>query len=124
MGKVMGVVNSFLTAGVILGLVVSGLLLWVVGYWGTWVLSFIILGLDIIARLVMIENLQDFKPVPSSSAASTATNTNEDISEDTALLADENTASTSSTSTTPKLAENNPDLSTSSAFYHTMLMNS
>lgn len=32
MGKIMGVVNSFLTAGVILGPVVSGLLLRIVGY--------------------------------------------------------------------------------------------
>lgn len=72
MGKIMGVVNSFVTSGVISGPVVSGLLLQAVGYWSTWVAPLIVLGLDIIARLVMIENPGISKSVPLSSGAATA----------------------------------------------------
>ena len=129
MGKIMGVVNSFVTAGVILGPVVSGLLLRIVGYWGTWVAPLVVLVLDMIARLVMIENPPDVKSANSPSAASTTTNPNEDISEDTALLAEDNAAaasgyqSTSNTSSISELAKNDADLSSSSSFYRTMLMN-
>ncbi|KAI9368044.1 major facilitator superfamily domain-containing protein [Aspergillus egyptiacus] len=129
MGKIMGVVNSFLTAGVILGPVVSGLLLRVAGYWGTWVAPLVVLGLDMIARLVMIESPQEPKAVDSASAASTTTSPSEAISEDTALLAEENAAavtgyqSTSSTGNIPDLAKHDADLSTTSAFYHAMLTN-
>lgn len=128
MGKIMGVVNSFLTAGVILGPVVSGLLLRIVGYWGTWVAPLVVLVLDMIARLVMIENPPDVKSANSPSAASTTTNPNEDISEDTALLAEDNAAaasgyqSTSNTSSISELAKNDA-LSSSSSFYRTMLTN-
>lgn len=134
MGKIMGVVNSFVTAGVILGPGVSGLLLRIVGYWGTWVVPLVVLGLDMIARLVMIENPNELKSADSPSAdspsaASTTINPNEDISEDTALLAENHAApvtgyqSTSSPSSIPEPAKNDADLSTSSAFYRAMLTN-
>lgn len=127
MGKIMGVVNSFVTSGVILGPMVSGLLLQAVGYWGTWAPPLVVLGLDMIARLMMIENPQKFKSAPSSSGASIATNPNEDISENRALLAEDNAATVtgyqSTSSTIPEQAKNDIDLSTSPAFYRAMLTN-
>lgn len=122
MGKIMGVVNYFVTAGVILGPVVSGLLLRIVGYWDTWVALLVVLGLD-----MMIENPQGgFKSADSPSAASIP----KTLSEDTARFAEDNAAavtgyqSTSNTISIFELAENDPDLSTSSsAFYHAMLTN-
>lgn len=56
MGKVFGLVNSFVSAGALSGPAVAGSLLELVGYWVTWSIVLILLLLDIVMRLVMIEN--------------------------------------------------------------------
>lgn len=129
MGKIMGLVNSFVMGGVISGPMVSGLLLQTVGYWGTWMAPCVVLVLDIIARLVMIE---DPKSLSSSSASSSSTtvaaNTDETGQENRALLDAPDTTTTyqtyQSTSTIANgQADNQSDLSTTSAFYRAMLTN-
>lgn len=75
MGTVMGVIMSFVSAGIVSGPMISGILLDVAGYWRTWIVPLGVLVLDIIARLLMIEN-----PEPSSSASS------DDVTETTNLI--------------------------------------
>ncbi|KAJ5517781.1 hypothetical protein N7453_000203 [Penicillium expansum] len=71
MGKVMGVIMSFASAGIISGPMVSGLLLDTVGYWLTWSVPVGILLIDIIARLLMIENPQHSSPASSDNSDET-----------------------------------------------------
>ena len=132
MGKVMGLVDSFVTAGIIAGPVVSGLFLQVWGYWGTWAAPLVVLTLDIIARLVMIENPE--KPKPSSTSSSgddesaSASLSAANPDENRALLADDdapNSTMYQSTSTAIlDQSKKQDDLSTSLAFYRAMLTNS
>ncbi|KAJ9262318.1 hypothetical protein DTO195F2_3705 [Paecilomyces variotii] len=63
-GKVMGTVNSFISAGFIVGPVVSGFLFEALGYWPTWAAPFGVLMLDFIARLLMVVEKSD-KEVPA-----------------------------------------------------------
>ncbi|OQE35332.1 hypothetical protein PENCOP_c013G07433 [Penicillium coprophilum] len=63
MGKMMGLIMSFASAGIISGPMVSGILLDSVGYWLTWCVPLGILVIDIIARLLMIENPHHSSPV-------------------------------------------------------------
>jgi MFS family permease len=56
MGKIFGLVNSFVSAGALSGPAVAGSLLELAGYWVTWSIVLILLLLDIVMRLVMIEN--------------------------------------------------------------------
>jgi MFS family permease len=56
MGKVEGIMMSFLYSGLIGGPLVSGLLLEYVGYWSTWSLPLLLLIIDFCARLVMTES--------------------------------------------------------------------
>lgn len=130
MGKTIGLVNAFAMGGVIAGPMASGLLLQTVGYWGTWTAPFVVLIVDIIARLVMIENPNRTKPLSSgsaSSASSTATSPDEGGQENRALLADAPDATTyqslSNVAEASGQADNQGDLSTSSAFYRTILTN-
>ena len=53
-GKVLGTAMSFVTAGVIMGPMISGALLQLVGYWAAWSAPFILLGMDFVARLLML----------------------------------------------------------------------
>jgi MFS family permease len=57
-GRTLGTVSSFFTSGLLLGPMASGMLLPLVGYWNTWMVAIIVLGVDIIMRVVMIENKQ------------------------------------------------------------------
>ncbi|CAG8909808.1 unnamed protein product [Penicillium egyptiacum] len=63
MGKVEGIMTSFLYSGLIGGPLISGLSLEYVGYWPTWSLPLLLLSIDFCARLVMIES----RPVEVSS---------------------------------------------------------
>lgn len=56
MGKVEGIMMSFLYGGLLGGPCIAGWLLEYVGYWPTWSLPLLLLLLDFVARLVMIEN--------------------------------------------------------------------
>ncbi|KAL5686450.1 hypothetical protein EMGR_002809 [Emarellia grisea] len=64
MGKVEGIMMSFLYGGLIGRPCIAGWLLAYVGYWPTWLLPLVLLLLDFIARLVMVENCA----VPTSSS--------------------------------------------------------
>ncbi|KAE8144461.1 major facilitator superfamily domain-containing protein, partial [Aspergillus avenaceus] len=55
MGKLMGMSMSFVAAGTISGPMVSGTLLQLFGYWPTWSAPVAVVSLDIVARLIMIE---------------------------------------------------------------------
>ncbi|KAJ5857977.1 hypothetical protein N7455_008871 [Penicillium solitum] len=82
MGKRIGLSMSFITAGIISGPAVSGVLLGLVGYWATWSVPMVILVLDIIARLLMI----DSRELPSKEPNEMPSNTNTESNETTALL--------------------------------------
>ncbi|KAJ5904773.1 uncharacterized protein N7473_001689 [Penicillium subrubescens] len=69
LGATMGVAMSFVTAGVISGPMISGVLLQLLGYWLTWSVPLTVLIIDVIARLIMLEP-RDLKPSSSSSSAS------------------------------------------------------
>ncbi|KAJ5423224.1 Major facilitator superfamily domain general substrate transporter [Penicillium cf. griseofulvum] len=83
LGKIMGIVMSFVNLGVIGGPAVSGLLLEVAGYWITWMTPLLILAIDLVARLLMIE-------IPSKSSSlnkkSTETTETAGLTETTGLL--------------------------------------
>lgn len=53
-GKVLGTAMSFVAAGVIMGPMIAGALLQLLGYWAAWSSPFILLGMDFVARLLMI----------------------------------------------------------------------
>jgi hypothetical protein len=55
MGKVVGMVTSFIASGVIAGPVISGTVLEMWGYWQAWSIPIGLLALDFIARLLLIE---------------------------------------------------------------------
>ncbi len=55
-GKVLGGISSFFNSGLLLGPMLSGTLLQLFGYWPTWIAAIIVLVLDILMRLVMIED--------------------------------------------------------------------
>lgn len=79
LGKVSGVVLSFATVGTVAGPTVAGTLLKLVGYWPTWIVPMVVLLLDIVARILIIENRvqasssNDTIRSPASSSASAAT---------------------------------------------------
>ncbi|KAK5676700.1 hypothetical protein LTS12_029500, partial [Elasticomyces elasticus] len=83
-GKVMGIVMSFQTAGPILGPMVSGILFDGVGYWLTWTAPLVILLLDFIARFLMVEVRPKSPLTPSSVEA--AGSSMEDETETSALI--------------------------------------
>ncbi|KAJ5800087.1 uncharacterized protein N7518_002155 [Penicillium psychrosexuale] len=56
MGKVEGLMMSFIYTGLIGGPSISGLLLELVGYWPTWSLPLLLLTIDFGARFIMIES--------------------------------------------------------------------
>ncbi|KAJ5662388.1 uncharacterized protein N7477_010004 [Penicillium maclennaniae] len=55
MGKVFGVVRSFVSLGALSGPAVAGVLLELAGYWITWGSVLFILALDIVIRFLMVE---------------------------------------------------------------------
>jgi MFS family permease len=67
LGKLMGVAMSIVTAGIIGGPMVSGAILQLVGYWAAWSAPMAVLTLNIIARLIVIENQHPLFNLPSSS---------------------------------------------------------
>lgn len=83
-GKVMGIVMSFVTAGPIAGPTVSGVLFESLGYWPTWTVPFAVLILDFIARLLMVEAPHEATPDTPKGAINP--NAEDDNTEDRALL--------------------------------------
>lgn len=84
LGTIMGIAMSFVNLGVIGGPAVSGLLLEVAGYWITWMAPLLILGIDLIARLLMIESPS--KSFSQPDTKSTKTTETADLTETTGLL--------------------------------------
>jgi MFS family permease len=55
----MTTISAFYASGLILGPIISGLLLPIVGYYATWFIALLVLGFDMMMRLVMIEKKHD-----------------------------------------------------------------
>ncbi|KAL3455733.1 major facilitator superfamily domain-containing protein [Aspergillus heterothallicus] len=55
-GKVIGTAMSFIGTGIFAGPMVSGTLLQLLGYWPAWSAALFLLGVDFLARLLMIES--------------------------------------------------------------------
>ncbi|KAL4934981.1 hypothetical protein BDV06DRAFT_207872 [Aspergillus oleicola] len=69
-GKVLGTAMSFITTGIFAGPMVSGILLQLLGYWPAWSAALLLLGVDIIARLLMIESKPpNTNPTPNPTEA-------------------------------------------------------
>lgn len=129
MGQVMGVAMSFVTAGLISGPMVAGAMFQLVGYWPTWSVPLIVLLLDLIARLVMVENrigssscpnsMGATTTVPSSSATETAATAS--IDEETAALISSDCSSYQSTGMRPDSGIDKTNKPTASHFYFRML---
>ncbi|KAH8647735.1 putative MFS transporter [Xylariales sp. PMI_506] len=70
-GKALGSAMSFVTAGITMGPVISGAALQLWGYWPTWSVPLALLGIDLVARLLMLER-RDLG-LPSGAASEEAT---------------------------------------------------
>lgn len=57
-GKTLGAISSIFASGFLFGPLTSGILLPLVGYWITWMVAIFVLVVDMIMRVVMIENNQ------------------------------------------------------------------
>ncbi|GAD93543.1 MFS transporter, putative [Paecilomyces variotii No. 5] len=95
-GKAMGTVNSFISAGCIVGPVVSGFLFELLGYWPAWAAPFGVLVLDLIACLLIVESPRD-KAAPSQSSYSSCSSE---------TVFDVDSASVETTETRPLLSDN------------------
>ena len=94
-GKTLGFISSFFVSGLLFGPMTSGMLLPLVGYRITWVAAISVLVVDMIMRVVMIENKQSREVIdrknsltvgsPSDIEATPANHPNE-VNEQTALL--------------------------------------
>ncbi|KAJ6114455.1 hypothetical protein N7486_000233 [Penicillium sp. IBT 16267x] len=89
-GKVLGGVSSFFNSGLLLGPMLSGTLLQLFGYWPTWIAAILVLVVDILMRLVMIEDRsKDSKgevPAEASEDVESRTVDEQDVNERTALI--------------------------------------
>lgn len=94
LGKAMGVVMSFTSAGMIGGPMASGLLLELAGYWATWSVPVVVLVVDIFLRVVMIENVKSQSP---------STPSREEINEETEPLLTNNAENALSPSPSPQV---------------------
>ena len=123
LGKVMGMANSFITAGSISGPMVAGLLFEALGYWPTWAAPLAVLVLDIIARLVLVEKPRSCPTSPDPLSPPPSLSTPFDASEqERSPLLSEALDSYQSLPNPPRDPEE-ADLSTSSSFYRAMLGN-
>ena len=61
MGKTLGFAGSFITAGVITGPAISGVMLQWFGYWAAWGVPLALLAIDFVARVAMVEEKKDEK---------------------------------------------------------------
>ncbi|KAJ5898742.1 hypothetical protein N7495_003486 [Penicillium taxi] len=115
MGKVMGLISSILISGSILGPVISGLLLYAVGYWLTWTVPMVVLFIDMVVRLLMVDPTK----VPSKPRSASASN--DEQQEDSPLLPE--AVPSYQTASVESQGPNQKDLSTPSAFYRQMITN-
>ncbi|KOS37393.1 hypothetical protein ACN38_g11818 [Penicillium nordicum] len=62
MGSAMGLMMSFANSGTISGPAISGLLYESVGYWVLWSIPLLVLTIDLVARVLMVDNLSEALP--------------------------------------------------------------
>lgn len=72
-GKALGFAGSFITAGIITGPAVSGVLLELLGYWPAWAVPMALLIIDFVARLAVVERPKESIAIADS--ANTRRNT-------------------------------------------------
>ncbi|PLN74860.1 putative MFS transporter [Aspergillus taichungensis] len=108
-GTSMGFAMSFANAGMISGPMAAGLLLELVGYWGTWSVPLVVMAIDVTMRVAMIETRE-----PPPSAEETAR-----------LLPDAQSSPTATTTTTTTTTTaSNPIPTPESNFWYVMLSDS
>ena len=116
-GKVLGTAMSFVTAGLIAGPVLSGALLRLFGYWAAWAAPLILLGLGFVARLIMVEK----NDVQTASSAGTSTLDEEQGSEETDWVGEEEEVANEETALLPKLSLAESPPPTTAEFYRIIL---
>lgn len=94
-GTTLGAMSSFFTSGFLFGPMASGILLPFFGYRITWMVAIAVLGVDMMMRVIMIENKQSrdvsnerttlVQKLPNDIEAAQANDSNE-VTEQTALL--------------------------------------
>jgi MFS family permease len=67
-GKIMGISMSFVMIGTVGGPIIAGTVLELQGYWAAWSIPLVALAVNIIARLVMIDPVQQASPHEYSKA--------------------------------------------------------
>ncbi|KAJ5910634.1 hypothetical protein N7504_005277 [Penicillium tannophilum] len=93
-GKVLGGISSFFVSGLLFGPMAAGTFLQVLGYWWTWMVPILMLIIDMLMRVVMIENknghrspTKEYLSDDTPSNENTTRGTNDDqVHEDAALL--------------------------------------
>ncbi|ERF72934.1 hypothetical protein EPUS_05015 [Endocarpon pusillum Z07020] len=137
-GKTLGTISSFFASGLLFGPITSGMLLPLVGYWITWMVAISVLVVDMIMRVVMIENKQSREvydkkntlsvEVPNDIEAVQANDPNE-VNEQTALLhvpssenEDENYSKPQSDMATNFKPISVPELTTPSENFYTFIL--
>jgi MFS family permease len=71
-GKMMGISMSFVMIGTVGGPIIAGTVLELQGYWAAWSIPLVALAVNIIARLVMIDPVQQASPHECSQPEATA----------------------------------------------------
>lgn len=118
-GKVTGTAMSIVGTGIFAGPMVSGILLELFGYWPAWSAALLLLSVDFFARLVMIDN-RSAVPISSDSNSDADADSNEPESQErTALLADQQ----SDTHSTTDGQKTDTDPESPRGFYSVMLRN-
>jgi MFS family permease len=90
-GKVLGGVSSFFNSGLLVGPMLSGTLLQLFGYWPTWIAALAVLVIDILMRVVMIEdrskdNTGEVSTEASEDDVESRTIPEQDVNERTSLI--------------------------------------
>ncbi|KAJ5652895.1 hypothetical protein N7507_010321 [Penicillium longicatenatum] len=94
-GKVLGGISSFFVSGLLFGPMAAGTFLQVLGYWLTWMVPILMLIIDMLMRVVMIENKNGHRSptkeylsddTPSTENANRAGHNDDQVHEDAALL--------------------------------------
>ncbi|KAJ5633400.1 hypothetical protein N7490_009739 [Penicillium lividum] len=90
-GKVLGGISSFFVSGLLFGPMAAGTFLQVLGYWLTWMVPILMLIIDMLMRMVMIENKNGHRSpakeyLSPDSGSTDAEEDDDHIREDAALL--------------------------------------
>ncbi|BCS26955.1 MFS transporter [Aspergillus puulaauensis] len=86
MGRVMSIIMAFVSTGNVAGPAISGVLFENVGYWPTWCAPFAVLVIDTIARLVMLDEMDELRAFSSQSSSVGSPSIAENINDARPLL--------------------------------------